>query len=186
MVTNEIEDQVVTFGPIGEILFGIINHVIGSDGTDKIDIARAANAGHFCAERFRDLHRESANASGRAVHQDLLTGLNVAFVAETLQRGDSRDWNRSRFFEYDVVGLGRDGAVRQNANVLGKRAGLSTEHFVTGFEIGYIFADGFNGSGVIDTDARLLGLAQSRDGTQRQRTGDREVERINRNRVDLY
>ena len=81
---------------LGEIFFGVINHVIGADRADKIDIARAANAGHFRAERFRDLHRESADAAGRTVHQDLLTGLNVTFVAETLQRGDGRDWNRSR------------------------------------------------------------------------------------------
>src|SRR5947207_15881166 len=107
MVTNEIEDQVVTFGPIGEIFFGIINHVIGSDRADKLDVARAANAGHFRAERFRELHRESTNASGRPVHQALLTGMNVTFVAETLQRGDGRDSNRGRLLEWDVVALGR-------------------------------------------------------------------------------
>ena len=72
-------------------------------------------------------------------------------------------------FECDVARLRRDRAVRQNANVLGERTGLSTEHFVAGFEVRYIFADGFNDSGVIDTDARVLRLAQSGDRTQRQR-----------------
>src|SRR5438270_4935534 len=99
MVTNEIEDQVVTLGAVREIFLSVVNHVIGSDGADKIDIARATNTGDFRAERFRDLHRESANASGRSVDQNLLTGLNVTFVAETLQCGDGRDGNCSRLFD---------------------------------------------------------------------------------------
>src|ERR1700726_539237 len=158
MVTNQIEDQIVPLVAFGEIFLGVIDHMIGADRTDKIDISRTANAGDLRAERFRDLDRESAHASGRAVHQNLLTSLNMTFVAETLQRGDGRDWNRSRLFERDVGGLRHNGAIGQNANVLGKGSGFSPEYFVSGSKVGYVFANRFNSSGVIDTDTRLLRL----------------------------
>src|SRR5947207_1532661 len=186
MVANEIEDQVVTLIGLRKIFFSVIDHVIGADGANKIDIPRATDTCYFGAKRFRYLHRESANASGSAVDQYLLSCLNLSFVAKTLQSGDCRDRNGSRFFECDVSGLGRDRAVRQNANVLGKRPRLSAEYFVAGFEVSYIFARCFNGSRVVNADSSLLRLAQSRYRAQCQWSSDREVERIHGDRANFY
>ena len=50
MVSDKIEDQVVTLVALGEIFLGVIDHVVRADGSDKIDIPRAADAGDFGAE----------------------------------------------------------------------------------------------------------------------------------------
>ena len=68
---------------LGEILFCVIDHVIGTERFDKIDIARAANTRYIRAERFRDLDRERADAARRAVDEDFLARLNFSFVAQT-------------------------------------------------------------------------------------------------------
>ena len=52
---------------LGEILFRVIDDVIRPERANKIDIARAADAGHFRAKGFRNLHRESADAARRAI-----------------------------------------------------------------------------------------------------------------------
>ena len=49
MISHIVEHHVVTFRALGEILFGVIDYVIGTERFDKIDIARAANAGHIRA-----------------------------------------------------------------------------------------------------------------------------------------
>ena len=37
---------------LGEILFGVIDDVIGAERLHKFEIPRAANAGYLCAEDF--------------------------------------------------------------------------------------------------------------------------------------
>src|SRR5437868_304409 len=108
MVTDKIEDQIVTFAAVREVFLGVVDRMIGADGADKIEIARAAYASDFCAERFRDLDRKSPNASGGAVDQDFLARLNVTLVAKALQSGDGCDRNCSRLFECHVAGFWRD------------------------------------------------------------------------------
>ena len=44
-----------------------IDYVIGSNGSNKIDIPCAANGGNLCAKRFGDLHGEGSDTSSRAV-----------------------------------------------------------------------------------------------------------------------
>src|SRR5207249_8369198 len=90
MVRNIVENHVVAFSTFSEILFRVINHVIRAERSDKINISGAANASNIRAESFRDLHRECAHASRRAVNQDLLTRLDFSFVAKSLQRRDAR------------------------------------------------------------------------------------------------
>ena len=50
MVRNVVENYIVTLFAFGEILFRVINHVIGTEGSDKVDIAGTAHAGHIGAE----------------------------------------------------------------------------------------------------------------------------------------
>src|SRR5207248_416080 len=85
MVANVIENDVVTFAALGEILFGVIDDVIGTNGPDKIDIPCAANSRDLCAKSLGELHGEGPYASGRAVDQNFLSGLNLSF-AQALQR----------------------------------------------------------------------------------------------------
>src|SRR5207244_3475956 len=60
MVSDQIVDHVVTLVGLSKILFCVIDNAIGADRFDKIDIARAANAGDFGAERLGDLDGDSA------------------------------------------------------------------------------------------------------------------------------
>ena len=43
MVPDEVEDQIVTLIGLSEIFFGVVDHVIGADGTNKIDMSALLN-----------------------------------------------------------------------------------------------------------------------------------------------
>src|SRR5437879_12719106 len=101
MVANVIEDHVVLLVALGEILFGVIDYVIGANRSDKIEIPRAANSRDLCAKRFGDLHGECSNTSGRAVNQYLLPGLNLS-LTQALQRSKSGQRERSGLLKGDV------------------------------------------------------------------------------------
>ncbi len=77
----------------------------------------------------------------RAIDQDLLAGLNLSFVAKTLQSGDSRYGNRSRLLEGYVRGFERDRAIGQDAHILGQGSVFPTEHLIARFELRHILAD---------------------------------------------
>src|SRR5437588_8836989 len=67
MVPDQIVDHVITLIGLRKIFFCVIDNAIGADRFHKIDITRAADSSHVCAERLRDLDGESANAARRAV-----------------------------------------------------------------------------------------------------------------------
>src|SRR5215469_5234333 len=105
MVPNAVENQVITLPTFGEIIPGVINHVICADGLDHVHIPRTAYASNLRAKRFGALHSESTHTSRRTVNQDLLPGLNPSRVAQTLQCGDCRYRYGSGLLECDVVRL---------------------------------------------------------------------------------
>ena len=81
-----IVDQVVTLIAFGVVLFCVINHVIGADRSDQIDLARAAHRRDFGAESFRDLNGKRADAAGRAIDQDLLPCFNLSGLEDPARR----------------------------------------------------------------------------------------------------
>src|SRR5437899_9841566 len=110
MVPNAVENQVVTLPTFGESLLDISDDTICADGSDHGHISLAACAGHICAERLGDLHRERTHASRRTVNQDLVLRLNLSLVAQaaqtkTLQCGECRNRHRSRLLKRHVIGL---------------------------------------------------------------------------------
>jgi hypothetical protein len=48
-VANAVQNDVVTFITLGEIMLGVINHPVRPDGSDHVDVAGAADSGHICA-----------------------------------------------------------------------------------------------------------------------------------------
>src|SRR5437773_223186 len=158
MVWNIVENYIVTLPTFGTILFRVINHVICAERSDKIDILSAAYTGHLRACRFGDLHGKRADTSRRTVDQDLLPGLNVSFITKRLQRRDARDVDRSRLLKCDVCRLDRDGSIRAWTNVLGKGTSSSAEDIIAWFELGDVFAHGFNRAGKIDAQSCVLWL----------------------------
>src|ERR1700730_10291994 len=135
MVWNVVENHVVTLPTFGEILFCVIDDTICAERSHKIDISGAAYAGHVCAERFRDLDGECSHASGSAVNQDLLAGLNFSAVAKRLQRRDAGDVDRSRLLKCDVCRFNRNGSNRARINILAKAPASPAEHFIAWFEL---------------------------------------------------
>src|SRR5579859_78772 len=85
MVADTVEKEIVALRVRGEIFPGVVDHAIGAEGADPVEVPRTAHAGNFCAERSGDLHRECADATGGSVDQDLLPRFEAAVVAETLQ-----------------------------------------------------------------------------------------------------
>src|SRR5436189_3560529 len=77
MVRNVVENNIITLIALCEILFCIIDDVIRAERSDKIDIPCAANTGHICAVRLRNLHSECADTSRRTIDQYFLAGLKV-------------------------------------------------------------------------------------------------------------
>src|SRR5690349_15104279 len=137
MVHKAIENQVVTFPALREILSRIINHLIRADGPDDFYISRAAYTSHIRAERLGDLHSERTHTSRRTINQDLLPRLNVSLVPETLQCGECRDRRGRRLLKRQVCRF--DGQSRLgSARVLGEGPFAHTEHFVAWLELHYV------------------------------------------------
>src|SRR4029453_12569480 len=143
MVNHVVDNYVVAFRALGEILFGVINDVIGAERSNKIDIARATDAGHIRTKCLGNLHRERAHASGSAVDQDLLARLHICLVAHSLQCRHPRYIDRSCLLECQVGRFQRQRARRTRTNIFGKRAASSAEHFITGFKLRDVLAHGF-------------------------------------------
>lgn len=57
------EDQVVALRPVGEVLAGVVDHVVGAEGADKVHLIRAADARDVRSEHLRELQRERADTS---------------------------------------------------------------------------------------------------------------------------
>src|SRR5438552_511390 len=161
MIADQIENEIVTLIRLGEIFFRVVDHVIGADRPNKIDIASAADAGHLSAICFRNLHRKRADTARSAVDQNFLPFLKFSVAAQALQRRNRRNRHRARFFESDVPRLEHNRPVVTNADVFRKRAGFRAKHFVTWFERGYVFADRFNSASEVSTRSRESRFAQS-------------------------
>src|SRR3984893_9822402 len=160
MVADQIIDHVVTLISLSKIFFCVIDNAISADRFHKIDIARAADSSHVCAERLRDLDGESANAARRAVDQNFLSGLNVSLVAKTLQCGEAGDRNRARLFECDVVWFHHGRPIRFHADVIRYRPVLRAKNFVAWLEVCDIFSNCLDDTGEIGSKAGIFWFAQ--------------------------
>src|SRR5215471_2344661 len=143
MVRNEIENQIPALPTLSEILLGVINDPISTDGSHHVHISRTAYRGNLCAEGFGDLDRECTHASRRSINQNFLPRLDLAFVAKPLQCGECRNSYRARLLKRHAIrlhGQSRLGSTR----ILGKRPAAGSKHCVAWLELGYVLADRFN------------------------------------------
>jgi hypothetical protein len=159
MVPNAVDNQVITLPTFSEVLLSVINEATCADGSDHVHIPRAAYAGHLCAERLGDLHRERTHASPRTVNQDLLPQLNLPLVAKTLQCGECRHRYRSRLLKRHVIGF-HDQCRLRSTCILSKGSTARAEHLVAWFELGYVPAHRFHLAGHINAESCVLWFAQ--------------------------
>src|SRR6185503_17901507 len=73
VVAHVIEDEVVATLTRGEVDSGVVDHVVGADRSDHIDVLRAGHRGDLSAHGLRDLDGEGADAARRPIDQDLMT-----------------------------------------------------------------------------------------------------------------
>jgi hypothetical protein len=73
---------------LGEILPGVINDLIGSQGFYKFYICSAAYPGHFRPKVPGKLYRSTTDRSRSAVNQDFLSALDVSLISKEKQRGN--------------------------------------------------------------------------------------------------
>ncbi len=107
-------------------------------------VARAADAGHLGAERLRDLHREGADPARGAVDQDLLPGLDLAVIAQGLQRRRSRpSATVAACSKVRLAGLA-PATVLGHGRVLGERAVAPAEDLIARPEPRHARADGLD------------------------------------------
>ncbi len=71
------------FPVFGEIFFRVVDYMIYTVLAHRIQFYRAVDAGHFCLERFGDLHSERACATTCSVDQNLLSGLDRTCFTKT-------------------------------------------------------------------------------------------------------
>jgi hypothetical protein len=90
MTSNVVEDEIVTLTALGEVLLGVVDHVVCADRSDHVHVPRAADAGYFGGERLRDLHCERPHPARRTSDQDLLSWLDVPLISESLEGGKRR------------------------------------------------------------------------------------------------
>lgn len=110
---HQIEDDVVSPLPVGEVLAAVVDDVVGTERPNHLQVACAADAGHLRAQGLRDLDSEVSDAARCAIDQDRLAPLDPAVVAETLQRGDRGQGHGRSLFEGQVGRHRRQGPRRR-------------------------------------------------------------------------
>src|SRR5437764_1508585 len=147
-----------------EILSSVIDHAIGADGADHVQVSGAAYACDVCAEGLGDLHGKCSDAASRAVDEDFAQRLIRCFAieasqAKTLQRGECGDGYGGRLRKSDVFRLrGKFGFG--GAGVLGKGSPAGTEDVVTGLELGDLAAGGFDLAGYVGAEPLVFWFAK--------------------------
>src|SRR5260370_30370459 len=81
MVSHVVEDEVVALPTLGEVLVGVVDDMVCTDGADHVHVLRTADTGHLGAVGLGDLHRERSNASRGTIDQDLPAWLDLCLIA---------------------------------------------------------------------------------------------------------
>jgi len=90
-IATSVENHVVAALTVSELVTGVVDDMICADRSDHLHFLSAADAGHLCSVRFRNLHGEGSHASGRTGDQDPVTRLYPSRVSESLQGGEGGD-----------------------------------------------------------------------------------------------
>ena len=84
MISIRGKDEIILPSILGEILFGVVNDVVGAYRARHLQIPRAAHGSHICSKRLGNLYRKRPHPARRPVDQNFLTGLNMTLIAQAL------------------------------------------------------------------------------------------------------
>ena len=157
-----VDDPVVALAGRRVIHLGVVDHVVGAEGVDEVDLRGAADAGHLGSHRLRDLDRERTDVAGRAVDQDPVPRLDRPSVAqpESLDREDRGVRKRGRVVERHARRQQLE-SLLPSAHVLGEGASMLAvreqvrEDRVARLEAGHARPDRLDDAGDVDPDAMV-------------------------------
>src|SRR5829696_9286394 len=144
--------------PLREVLFRVVDDVVGSERPDEIEVVGAADGGDLGREGLRDLDEERADTAGGAVDENAVSRLDTA-PTESLDCRQRRQRHRSRLLERDVRGLRRD-PVGRDDSVLGERLDAHPEDLVAASEPRHGPADRLDGAGEVRPELDVRGATQ--------------------------
>ena len=159
-VPADVQDQVVALIALGEVLAGVVDDVIRTDGSDHLHLLGAAHAGNAGAERLGYLHGVGPHSSRRTDNQHFLPRAYLSVVAQGLQGGRPHDGENRRLLEGEVCGLGRE-LVLPSTHVLGVGALSDAEHLIPRLEPAHVLADCLHDPGHVRADDGVLGRAEA-------------------------
>src|SRR5882672_11014863 len=94
---DDVEYQVVAFSILREIVPGVVDHHVGTQGLHQLDVRAAADPGHRRAKVFGQLHSGRADGPRSSNDQELLSGSDLSQVLKEVQRGVRSEWNGNGF-----------------------------------------------------------------------------------------
>jgi hypothetical protein len=152
-----VEDEVPAAHPVGHVLAGVVDDVVGADRADQVDLGRAGYPGHGtpwpAGPRTTPPRRPPDD-------QDALSRLDLANIAQPLESREPRDGDGRRLLKAEGGRLARE-LVLRCARVLGEGAVAPAE---LGGDLG-----AFDDEGFLEL---ILELEQCQDGGVRPRGRD--------------
>ena len=118
---------------LGEVLLGVVDHMIGAEAADQVCLSRAAHCGDLGSHRFGDLDGVYADAPSGTVDEDRLPRLDLADVTNGLE-GCQTGHRQHRGLLESEAGWFRNELALFGCGILGERALAVAEDLITRFE----------------------------------------------------
>jgi len=125
----------------------------------RVHLVHAAHGRNLSPEGFRNLNCKCADATRRAIYQHLLARLYLPLITKTLKSSERRHWDRCSLLKRYIGRLERQFTFA-STRVLSKCPTAHSEHFIAGFESGYVLANIFDLAGHITAYSCVPGFAQ--------------------------
>ncbi len=135
MLADCVEDDVVRLAVLREVLLQVVDDLVRTEGTHKLDVLRVAHRRDMSAEVAGQLHRRRSARARCAVDEKPRPLMHVS-APETGQTLTHAVTDPCRLLERHAVGNVREQAGLAHADVLGVRAVPETEDAVAHDEIG--------------------------------------------------
>src|SRR5687768_6545265 len=139
-MSSSLEDDVILPTALREVLFRVIDDMIGAQQTNHVGVGRATNSSNFRLEGLRDLNREHAHATGRAHDQDSMAGSNFSTVAKRLQCREGRSGYHCGLFEGETERLSRK-ILRRRTGVFSECSLTRSEYSVARSKLRHVLAN---------------------------------------------
>src|SRR5437016_11645889 len=187
MLADRVEDDVVRLAVPGEVLLRVVDHVVGSERADELEVLGVAHGGDMRAEVLRELHSCGSDRSRGAVDDDAETlpkvGLSQAGQCDARSVADRRS-----LFEAHAGGSVGERSALPQADELGvcSEAG-DAEDTITDLELLDPRARSLDLSGQLHSEDLPLRSPETDEAAdeERLRATPAAIGPVDRRRVDL-